>query len=178
MPYHSQCIHCCLYSFIISDSARGRGQNVQRCRCRVSGVRNKCVNNRAHSPRTCWHQGANLQSYPAIVTCRHGLQYLPSQPHLPARTKNAPRQDNRPNLRRRRSRPEQKGCRSIMTHKGMRDDDNTGQLPRVLTGVSCRVHSLPHTGQLPRALTPALTTGDGLAGLEGSSPSFPVPRSK
>ena len=48
------CIYCCLYTFVIADSARGRVQNVQRCRCRVSGVRNQCINNRAHSPRTCW----------------------------------------------------------------------------------------------------------------------------
>ena len=54
MPFDIMCIHCCLYTFVIADSARGRVQNVQRCRCRVSGVSNKCINNRAHSPRTCW----------------------------------------------------------------------------------------------------------------------------
>ena len=54
MPYDIMCIHRSLYTFIIVDSARGREQNVKRCRCLVSRVRNKCINNRAHSPRTCW----------------------------------------------------------------------------------------------------------------------------
>ena len=47
------CIHCCLYTFITADTLRGREQNVKRCRCRVSGVRNKQQG--ARSPRTCWH---------------------------------------------------------------------------------------------------------------------------
>ena len=118
-------------------------------------------------------RGVVLESYCADATCcRHGSQYLTSQPHLPARTKDAPRQDNRPNLRRRRSRPEQKDCRSIMTRKGRcATTPTTGQLPRALTGVSCRAHSPQHTGQLPRALTRALTAGEGSAVLEWSSPA-------
>jgi hypothetical protein len=56
---------------------------------------------------------------------------------------------------------QQKDCRSIMTHKGKRDDGHTRASCRALSpGVSCRAHSPPHTGQLPLALTRALIPQD------------------
>ena len=93
-------------------------------------------------------RGALLDSYCADFACRHGSQYLPSQPHLPARTKDAPRQDNRPNLRRRRSVRAERLQKHHDTQGQMRDDAHTGQLPRALTGVSCRAHSPPERDRL------------------------------
>ena len=124
-------------------AGRARGQNVKRCWCRVSGVRNKCINNRARSPRTCWHPRCpsrwRLRIYDMCTTWLAVFV----QPTAPASTYEGRTPSKQPPVL--ETPPLATSSRkSIMKYKGMRDNPHKR--------ASCRAHS--HGGELPRALTP------------------------
>ncbi len=144
MPFDIMCIHCCLYTFIIADSARGRGQNVQRCRCRVSGFRNKCVNNRACSPRTCWHPRCHAPKLSRNCNMSPWLAVL-AQPTAPASTYEERIPSRQP--------PElETPPLAARAERLQKHHDTQGHARRRQHGPAA---ARSHRGELPRALTPA-----------------------
>jgi hypothetical protein len=73
----------------------------------------KCINNRAHSPRTCWHP---VYPDPHLVGISHSSTAWVPGNRACQHTKDAPRQDNSPNLRRNRPRPAE-NCRDVIIYK-------------------------------------------------------------
>ena len=125
---------------------KSKVHNVKRCRCRMSGFRNKCINNRAHSPRTCWRPRcpaperlriANKSATCLAVLVRPTAPASTYEGHTPSKRSKQPPELETPPLA-------TSSRKSIMKYKGMRDNPHKR--------ASCRAHS--HGGELPHALTP------------------------